>query len=290
MLSDVPQPIQRTIKAILNVELKTFSFTGGGCINHGGELETSQDTYFLKWNDQKKFPNMFSVETRGLQLLRDSKTVFIPHVILAEHAGDYQFILLEFVNPSSKSKKFWTILGEQLSQLHKIQSTTFGLDHDNYIGSLPQHNSPQNDWVSFFVHQRLGAQIKIAVDKKLLDNTTIDRFDKLIAKLPSLLPECQPSLLHGDLWSGNVITSAEGFPCLIDPAVYFGHREIEVAFTKLFGGFPMEFYKAYDSCYPLEEKFETRIDLYNLYPLLVHANLFGGGYVSQVISVLRRFV
>jgi fructosamine-3-kinase len=177
----------------------------------------------------------------------------------------------------------------RLAQLHNATDTAFGLDHDNYIGSLRQQNAQHSSWVDFFVEQRLNVQLKLSLDSGTGRTGWSKQFDSLFKKLPSLLPEGRPSLLHGDLWSGNLIIDVKGEPCLIDPAVYFGNREADLAMTKLFGGFSDEFYKVYEQHSKLQHGYQQRLELYNLYPLLVHVNLFGGAYVGSVDAILSRF-
>lgn len=290
MLTSVPASIKEHLVNLLQAELKDFSFCSGGCINHGGLLNTSKGSFFLKWNDCKQFPGMFEAEAKGLKLLKNPSVIHVPEVVSVDSFDRFQFLLLEFIEEKRKSDLYWENLGHQLAALHKITSSKFGLDHNNYIGSLQQFNKQHTQWISFFIEQRLDIQLKLAIDSGKIKSDTIHQFQLLSKKLPSLLPEAQPSLLHGDLWSGNLITNEMGEPCLIDPAVFYGHREAEIAFTQLFGGFSKEFYHAYNNAFPLEPGFQERCDIYNLYPLLVHVNLFGGGYLSQVVSVLRRFV
>ena len=169
-----------------------------------------------------------------------------------------------------------------------MSAVSFGLDHDNYIGSLAQSNKKHADWISFFMEERIRPQLKLAMDKKLIDEGTVKQFDKLFDHFDRLIPKEKPALLHGDLWNGNFLVSDSSRAALIDPAVYFGHREMDLAMTTLFGGFDSEFYRAYDEVFPLEKGFEKRVDIHNLYPLLVHVNLFGGGYVRQVKAVLNN--
>lgn len=290
MLTSVPASIKGHLVEHLKTELKEFSFCRGGCINHGGLLKTSCGNFFLKWNDSKKFPAMFEAEAKGLDLLREPAVIDVPEVIIVGEAGSFQFLLLEFIDEKLRSDLYWEHLGEQLAALHKITANKFGLDHDNYIGSLKQFNKPETQWITFFVEQRLEIQLKQAMDNKKINSDIVDQFESVFKILPSLLPEEQPGLLHGDLWSGNLITNQKGEPCLIDPAVCYGNREAEIAFTQLFGGFTNTFYESYNNTFPLTPGFAGRIDIYNLYPLLVHVNLFGGGYVSQVVSILRQFV
>ena len=180
-------------------------------------------------------------------------------------------------------------MGARLAALHRCSKDFFGLDHNNYIGSLRQFNHQQTSWVNFFIEQRLNVQLKLAIDSGMMDSKWLNEFESLYAKLPAMLPEEKPSLLHGDLWGGNLITDEKGEPCLIDPAVYFGSREADLAMTKLFGGFDDEFYTSYQHTFPLQPGYDKRFDIYNLYPLLVHVNLFGGSYKSAVANILKAF-
>ncbi len=292
----VPEVIQHGVVSLLKqkiadtLTLKDFSFTGGGCINNGGRLTTSHGTYFLKWNDADKFPEMFKTEAKGLKLLAESKSMYIPEVIGAGEAGSYQFLVLEFIMASYRTQHYWRDFGIQLAMLHRNTSLSFGLDHDNYIGSLPQHNSLHSSWIEFFIHNRLEAQLRLAERSALVDKSLLRNFETLYTKLPDLLATEKPALLHGDLWSGNVMVNQHGAPGLIDPAVYFGHREMDIAMTQLFGGFNPEFLQVYHEVFPLAPGVEDRLQIYNLYPLLVHVNLFGGDYLAQVNSILRRFI
>jgi protein-ribulosamine 3-kinase len=290
MTGSVPSAIVRELESRTSSTVKNFLLASGGCINHGGCVLTTSGVFFLKWNDLIKFPGMFIAEARGLTLLRGAKALAVPRVILVGEAGTYQFLLLEYVVEGTKSRTFWRDFGAGLATLHRTSSSAFGLDHDNYIGSLAQLNSRQGTWVEFFVEQRLRVQLRVARDEGKLDDGITKKFEALFRKLTIILPEEPPSLLHGDLWGGNIMTSSEGKPCIIDPAVYYGHREMDLAMTRLFGGFDRSYVGAYQEVYPLLPDFEGRLDLYNLYPLLVHVNLFGGGYTSQVTNVLSRFV
>jgi protein-ribulosamine 3-kinase len=285
----LPAIVKEKISHTLSISISSFISVGGGCINHGGKLVTSTGNYFVKWNDANAFPSMFMAEADGLALLGNQKVIDVAKVILTESAENFQFIVIEWIEASHNSKTYWQTLGSQLASLHRKTSDGFGLDRDNYIGSLKQINTRKSNWMDFFVENRLDVQLRLAVDQQKLDNNTVAKFNSLYKKLNRILPEEKPSLLHGDLWSGNLITNANGDPCLIDPAVYYGHREAEIAFTKLFGGFQHSFYDSYNSEFPLQPSFESRVDIYNLYPLLVHVNLFGGGYVGQVENILDHF-
>jgi protein-ribulosamine 3-kinase len=267
---------------------------GGGCINHASRIQTARNVYFLKWNPEP-LPGLFEKEAAGLSLLAATQTVNVPVVItFSERTSTIPaYILLEWLE--SGGKEDYAKLGEQLAALHQSASfssipPSYGLDQDNYIGSTPQYNHPQPDWLIFFIQQRLQPQITLSQQLGHLTNDRKKRLEILIDRLPDLLQgvDRQPSLIHGDLWGGNVINSARGL-ALIDPAVSYSDREAEIAFTELFGGFPSQFYHAYQSVWPLQAGYRERRDLYNLYHLLNHLNLFGESYGNQVDSILRRF-
>jgi protein-ribulosamine 3-kinase len=294
MLSHIPSGVLEGAQLLLerdgSVKVKEFLFSGGGCINHGGKLSTSRGNFFLKWNDIAKFPEMFKAECKGLLLLRQQNAIRIPKVIGVGENDTFQFLLLEFIEERTRSKNYWLQLGERLATLHRQHSIQFGLDHSNYIGSLLQSNNQNNSWIDFFIECRLDAQLKIALHSGAVDSTWIKKFESLYSKLTTLLPEERPSLLHGDLWSGNLLIDEKGEPCLIDPAVYYGNREADLAMTKLFGGFDTTFYHCYDEIFPLQQGYEERADIYNLYPLLVHVNLFGGSYKRSVENIVNKFI
>jgi protein-ribulosamine 3-kinase len=294
-VSSIPEPVVRGVNEALQsqgIASGSFRFTatGGGCINNGGRLQTGHGSYFLKWNYARRFPGMFDAEAKGLTLLFDAHAIRIPAVVGTDVRDDYQFILMEFIAPAARSRNYWQALGRQLAALHSVSWDQFGLDHNNYIGSLAQNNTPAREWISFFIERRLEPQLKFGVDAGRIGKDVVTQFEILYRKLPDILCVEKPSLVHGDLWSGNVIVDDSGEPCLIDPAVYYGHREVDLAMTELFGGFERSFYDAYEEAFPTQPGLEERLDIYKLYPLLVHVNLFGGGYLGEVRSILRRFV
>lgn len=271
------------------VEFISASALGGGSINETCSISTSTGNYFLKYNFADRFPKMFASEAQGLEILRNSGTLTIPTVVGYAQAEKYAFLLLELICPGSKFTHFWDDFAQGLAALHRNTSDNFGLDHDNYMGSLAQSNNYHGDWYSFFVEERLEKQIKIGRESGEIELETIHHFERLYAVMPEIIPAEPPALIHGDLWSGNFITDHDGKACLIDPAVHYGHRETDLAMTKLFGGFPDEFYVAYNRAFPLIRGWENRVDLLNLYPLLIHVNLFGGGYLAQVKRIVQRF-
>jgi protein-ribulosamine 3-kinase len=291
----IPPAIQTEIESFLskrtryNVKISSSFSIGGGCINDASRIETTAGNYFVKYNLVSKYPDMFEKEALGLKLLASAQCNRVPEVIFHGIAGDYSFLMLEFINQGARIQNFWDDFGHSLAVLHRQTAQSFGLDHNNYMGSLQQSNRFHPDWYSFFITERLEPQVKFARDSGELSASAVKSIENLYNLLPGIVPPESPALLHGDLWNGNFMVSEEGRACLIDPAAYYGHRETDIAMTKLFGGFSEEFYSAYNSAFLLEKGWQQRIDILNLYPLLIHVNLFGGGYASQVVSIIRRF-
>lgn len=279
--------IQKSIGS--SPEIQKSSIVGGGDINQSVKIITTKGDYFLKWNKAGLYPGMFEKEAKGLNLLRNAGELKIPEVIGYDEDEDYTVLVLEYIKSSGKASGFWEDFSNSLSRLHNHNSDHFGLDHDNYIGSIPQSNKPHSDWKSFFIEERLERQIALALDNNRIDHSTIKNFRSMYRHLDDFFPVEKPSLLHGDLWSGNYMVSAEGKACIIDPAVYYGHRLMDLGMSKLFGGFSHKFYEAYNESHPLEKNWREAVEICNLYPLIVHVNLFGGGYLNSVKSVLTRF-
>lgn len=280
--------LSETVSPTLGI--KSYSPASGGCINNGGKLETTHGNFFIKWNDSRRYPGMFDAEAKGLNILAAPGTIHVPRVFVTRDTDEFQFIMMEYIEPRRPATAYWEEFGCRLALLHLTSSNDFGLDHNNYVGSLTQANTPSEDWINFFIELRLKAQLDLALGSGRIHSSLGNQFRKLFMRLPELLNTEKPSLLHGDLWSGNLITDENGLPCLIDPAVYFGNREVDLAMTQLFGGFSSTFIASYHDTFPLAPGFSERVDLYNLYPLLVHVNLFGGGYAAQVQSIVKRFV
>lgn len=285
----IPQSILDYFSEHLNITSTKASRLSGGSINQAVKVISDKSDYFLKWNHSAP-DDFFEKEAEGLNLLRSAGTSLrIPEVIACGRPSEKRpgFLLMEFIDEGKKGDSF--SFGSELARLHQTKAGKFGLDTDNYIGSLPQSNMHHESWNSFFVNERVNPQLKKAVDSALLDGSLIKNWERLATQLDSLLPPCKPSLLHGDLWGGNYLFDESGSAVLIDPAVYYGHPEMDLAFSKMFGGFSADFYKGYDSVSPLEADFGDRVPVYNLYPLLVHVNLFGGHYASQCRSFLQKF-
>jgi protein-ribulosamine 3-kinase len=283
--------LERVLKKELSssFEIRNITSVGGGSISNCYRIETGSGIYFLKTNDASFAADMFEKELLGLQLLHKAGVIHVPDIICRGKTDDYDFLLLEYIDRAIASENSWQLAGAQLALLHRIYADVFGLAHDNYIGSLPQSNKQHKNFHDFFIYERLEPQVRLAEKKGYLNCTATDYFESLYVKLPSRLPDEMPSLLHGDLWSGNIMFTAKGTPVIFDPAVHYGNRESEIAFTKLFGGFDDIFYRSYQHEYPLQHGFGERVDIYNLYPLLVHLNIFGAGYLSDVMSIVKRY-
>ena len=262
---------------------------GGGSINAVYKAILPEETVVMKVNSAARFPGMFAAEQRGLDILRKYNSPPIPNVICQTTIGQYQYLVLEYLERGPRRRDFFEHFAQQLATLHRNTTDVYGLDHDNYIGALPQYNHAHADLYQFLIEQRFQPQLKLAVDTGRLTSQDLQLFTKLFSGLPAMIPNEPPSLIHGDLWSGNYLTGPEGDAWLIDPAVAWVHREADLAMSRLFGGFDPEFYDSYNEVFALSPGFEQRIDLWNLYPLLVHVNLFGGNYIGEVRSIVKKY-
>lgn len=269
----------------------------GGCINNGAHVTTtSRGRYFVKWNAHARHL-MFTREAEGLEELRKADSgLRIPKVYAAQEGTDSlpAFLLLEdvLIAPASTLPHHHDEeLGRGLARLHKKQSERFGFAHDNYIGPTVQPNSWSDSWPDFFAEKRIAHLLGLLDAGKKLDTDSRRTGDDFCSRLPQLIGhELSPSLVHGDLWSGNSLRSDNGTPALIDPAVYYGDAEVDLAMMQLFGGFSARVFAAYREEKPIDGGFEQRRDVYNVYHLLNHALLFGGGYLAQATASMRRFV
>ncbi|AMR32993.1 hypothetical protein A0256_16995 [Mucilaginibacter sp. PAMC 26640] len=278
------------IEQRLSVTIANSSPVSGGDINAVYGLQTTAAKYLLKVNSAGKFPNMFLREQEGLYAMAATQTVRIPKVYLHDEVDGESFLLMEWIESKRATPAGSANLGRKLSAMHRYTSGSFGFDQDNYIGSLHQSNKQQSNWANFYITERLQPLLSSAIKKQQLNDSDQAQFNRLYQQLPDLFVPEAPALLHGDLWSGNYLIDTNDEPCLIDPAVYYGHREMDLALTTLFGGFSPEFYKNYQETYPLAKGWEQRLDLWNLYPLLVHVNLFGGAYVQQLRGSLKKIL
>jgi fructosamine-3-kinase len=260
---------------------------GGGCINQAYEIREGQRTYFVKLNQATQI-SMFEAEAAGLQEIYQTATIRVPEPICwGTTSGGQSYLVLEWIELSRGGNLSWEEMGHQLAALHRIVSQTgFGWHRNNTIGATAQINPWESDWAKFFSNHRLSYQLHLAKRR----GGNFPQQEELLAAIPQLLSshQPQPSLVHGDLWSGNAAFSQSQEPVLFDPAVYFGDREVDLAMTELFGGFPKAFYQSYQQAFPLNSGYEQRKTLYNLYHILNHFNLFGGSYASQAQGMIQQ--
>lgn len=262
---------------------------GGGSINKTYRISFDDRSVFCKMNSASRFPQLFEKEKAGLEFIARQNLINTPAVIDCFEEADAQILLLEWIEPGERTKTFWKIFGEQLAALHHVSADYFGLQEDNYMGSVPQCNRPHKTWTYFFAQERLQPMIERCFQKQQLNQKHLRQFENLEKRLTEIFGDEKPSLLHGDLWSGNFMCNQASEPVLIDPAVYFGHRSMDLAMTTLFGGFRGGFYEAYNHRFPLPKNYEEQWAVCNLYPLLVHLYLFGSSYLPQIENTLKRF-
>ena len=269
-------------------EILSSRSIGGGSINSAYQINTAKSQYFLKYNSAA-YPNMFESEFKGLELLAGSHSIRIPKTLFYYEGKAYSCLLMEYIESGGKNAEFWKLFAEQLAKMHRSSSDFFGLSFDNYMGSLPQSNQKHTDFVEFFINERLIPQVKLARDSSFMSRQNLRQMDSLYIELGNIFPKEAPALVHGDLWSGNFMNDEMGHPVIMDPAVYYGHREVDIAMTTMFGGFSSDFYDHYNSYYPMEPGWQSRMDYYKLYPILIHVNLFGASYLYDLQRIISSF-
>lgn len=258
----------------------------GGDINDVFLLKTTIGNKVVKINFTSRFPKMFEKEADGLKRLAETKSFKILKIIGFGEISTYSYLLLEYISPGEKQKDFWVNFAKNLAILHQNSSPTFGLDTDNYIGSLPQYNKSEiKNPVDFYIEKRLQPQFELAKQQGF----TFKELSIFYKNLEEIIPFEKPALIHGDLWGGNYLTAKNNTPVLIDPAVAFAPREMDIAMMKLFGGFPEEVFAIYHEIFPMQKDWEDRIKIWQLYYVLVHLNLFGRSYLNAVKNILKRF-
>lgn len=281
--------IEKTVREATG---QTFSIAsrssiGGGCINDAFKLKGESGTYFVKTN-RLSFEPAFEAERQALEELAGTATVRVPQVI-AQVSGETQvYLILEYIETRTSRCGDWGRLGRQLARLHQLRQPYYGWSRDNWIGATQQPNPRSEDWIDFFRTHRIERQIELCRSKGF----DVPGAERLLEAIPDLLAkhEAWPSLLHGDLWSGNAAFDETGQPFLFDPGSYYGDRETDIAFTEFFGGFSREFYDAYNEALPLAPGYETRKTLYNLYHCLNHVYIFGGSYAHQATLMTRQLL
>jgi len=266
---------------------RTPSSIGGGCINQAVRLEDGQRAFFVKLN-RATLLEMFEAEAAGLAELAAAGAIRVPRPVCVGVCGDEAYLVLEHLPLGGSGDA--GLAGGQLAALHRHTAETFGWQRDNTIGATHQPNRRHRDWIGFWREERLGFQLELAARNGHRGRLQ-QRGEQLLALFPALLDHTpRPSLLHGDLWGGNLGYLRDGTPVIFDPAVYYGDREADLAMTELFGGFGGRFYAAYAQAWPLDPGYRTRKTLYNLYHILNHLNLFGGGYGGQALGMIDRLL
>ena len=259
----------------------------GGDINQAFKVHTKKAIYFLKLNTANAYPAMFAKEAEGLQTLQERSSIKVPAVIAVGEYESWQWLLLEWIEKSAPSGGFWKVFGNGLGMLHQNTNLIFGWENDNYIGSLVQPNKQWDNWAAFYTNQRILPLTKQLFDVSSFTKKEVEVAERLCTRFEEIFPAEKPSLLHGDLWGGNFLVTGTGLPIIYDPAVYYGHREMDIGMTKLFGGFDSSFYDHYNESFPLEKDWLKRLPVTQLYPLLVHAVLFGGSYIRRCLDIMN---
>lgn len=291
-IHDITEAVLEIIAGTVGrIEPDTIKIVGGGSINRCYRLTTLDGSPFLLKTNQKSALKMFEAEREALDTLRRTETIRVPEPIQVSAGGDLSFLLMEHIEFGHKTPAATEACGHALAMLHKVNGPRFGWHRDNTIGSTPQINDWSDDWLEFFLDTRLGYQLKLAAGNGIDASVQADGRE-LLKRLPDFFAGYTPapSLLHGDLWGGNWAATYGEDPVIFDPATYYGDRETDIAMTTLFGGFGPEFYAAYNESWPLDAGFRRRCDLYNLYHVLNHYNLFGGGYRDQVSGLLKKLL
>lgn len=274
----------------LRISIKNAIPVSGGDTSQAYILENTIGKVFCKVNYNDNAYELFLAEKEGLEVLAETQTIKAPKVFACNEFGGGTFLAMEFIDSKKQpSKEDFAELGKQLARMHRLTCSEFGWVRDNFIGPLDQLNQQRSHWDTFYVEQRLLPQLNLARENGLLTNEEVPDIYSMLSATEELFEHIHPSLLHGDLWNGNYLISQDGSPYLIDPAFYYGHSEVDLAMTRLFGGFSSAFYEAYYELNPPRAKEGQRNDLYQLYYLLVHLNLFGSSYAPVVKKLLRRF-
>jgi fructosamine-3-kinase len=283
----VNRAVQNQLASALGAELDQIRAVSGGDINQAYRVQLRDGrAVFVKTHPHPP-AGMYAAEAAGLAWLAEPGALRVPRVWVTTD----RFLAMEYIESGARARDYDDRLGRGLAALHRSGADQFGLAQNNYIGSLAQDNTPAGTWTEFYRQRRLQPQLHQASDAGLVDRPLRRDFDRLFARLDELVgPSEPPARLHGDLWSGNAHVDSAGLPCLIDPAAYGGHREVDLAMMELFGGFGPRTLAAYDEAWPLDVQWRERVPLYQLYPLLVHLNLFGGTYLGAIRRALDRLV
>lgn len=271
-------------------KLQRTDSIGGGCINSAYRLVGERQSYFVKLNRADRL-EMFEAEAEGLSALAQAQAIKVPLPVCSGIQDQQAYLVMEYFEGGGGNSGATERFGQQLADLHRHTSDQYGWYRDNTIGSTPQPNTPVNDWLTFWREQRLGFQLALA-GQQGASGSLLRKGEALLERMDELFRSYQPkpSLLHGDLWSGNYAVTRQGEPIIFDPAVYYGDREADLAMTELFGGFSQRFYAAYNEAWPLDNGYSVRKTFYNLYHILNHFNMFGGGYGGQAERMARQLL
>lgn len=271
------------------IQILGTSVLPGSAISQAYLVDTTKGRFFMKRNAALFGLDFFEKEARGLDMLANAGAMKVPRPLFDGKYHQEIYVVMEWLEKGQPNPDFWQDFGRSLATLHQISAPQFGLDYNNYIGKIPQSNQHHPQWHEFYADERILKLVRRAVDHKLLAPSYISLADQLCAKLSDLIPEEKPALLHGDLWNGNFMAGKNGKVAIFDPAIYYGHREMDLAMSMLFGGFDQAFYDAYQEASPLAPAFESRLRVHQLYPLLVHLLLFGGHYRKDVERILENY-
>ncbi len=286
MWTEIAQAIsQETGQKFAIANTKSVS---GGCINQGYQVSSEDRAYFVKLNDASKI-EMFAAEALGLQQIHATHTISVPQPICWGTTANHSYIVLQWLDLEGANNQSWKAMGHNLAAMHRVGTNkNFGWSQNNTIGSTPQINTWIDNWADFFAEQRIGYQLKLAKRR----GGNFPDSNQVINAVRNKLAQWQPpsSLVHGDLWSGNAAISSDGTPIIFDPATYYGDRETDIAMTELFGGFPTAFYHGYNESWQLDSGYRQRKSIYNLYHVLNHFNLFGGGYTNQAKTIIQQLI
>ena len=272
-----------------DVKILSSKLVAGAAISQACLLKTSKGSFFMKLNAALYGLDFFEMEAKGLATLANTGALKVSRPLFDGKFQQQIYLVMEYLETGAMADDFWEDFGRSLASLHQNSSDSFGLDYDNFIGKLHQCNNQTGGWQEFYKEHRIMKLAKRAQANKLLDLEHLEQAERLCNKLNDLIPAEKPSLLHGDLWNGNYLVYKTGLAAIFDPSVYYGHREMDIAMTRLFGGFDKKFYQAYNEEWPLMAGYDDREPLHQLYPLLVHLLQFGGQYRNQVTGILKTF-
>ncbi len=282
--------IKNRLSKIINEEIDAITAVSGGDIGSAYKITTKNNNqYFAKTSDFKDSTAMLKMEYEGLKHLQEKAQVNIPQIIKVGKSADSAFLVLEWIEQGKKNDNTSQTIADQLVKLHSTEEKYFGLDYDNFIGYLEQINSRDSDWLSFYYKNRIEYQLKLAIDSGRLDSSLIKKIDKMFRLIEQEHPKVKPCLLHGDLWNGNIIFGQGGMPYFIDPAIYYGYREMDYAMMKLFGGFNEDIFDAINDKMPIDKGYKDRLKFYQLYYILVHVNIFGGSYAYTAREIIQYY-